>query len=316
MSGIYYRTLAGQLIAQSKPRPRGRGGSPKQLENQKRFADARRAVRYHDANAIHIANQMSKGFPQQPSDILMMAMLGTMGPLQFTNAPEMRSVAERDEVTLALDLLGQTQGGVLVRRADMWDILGPSTAGHVLTTQGAGADPIWTPGVGGWALVESQVFAGADEHAWLGLQGGFEHEWVLADIQTTGVNREFHARISLDGGASWKTSGYRGMRRWQNDVGTPGSNTFTGSCMLCGGMGNNDDQSANGVFSIVSDLARMDTRKQFHGWNTEYNQAGQYWTADYAGSYQASKDPVNAVLTYINGDTFSGKISLWRRPLA
>ncbi|MBW7998538.1 MAG: hypothetical protein FVQ81_18585 [Candidatus Glassbacteria bacterium] len=259
---------------------------------------------------------MSKGFPQQPSDILMMAMLGTIGPLEFTNAPEMRSVGERDEVSLALDLLARTHGSLIVRGQGLWQALAPSTAGHVLTTQGPGADPIWTPGVGGWALVEAQTFAGAVNHAWLNLQGGYQHQWVLADIKTDGLNREFHARISLDNGDTWKNSGYRGMRRWQNDVGTPGSNTFTGSCMLAGGIGNSDDQSANGVFEIVSDLGRSDTRKQFHGWNTEYNDAGLYYTATYAGSYQASKDPINAVLTFINGSNFWGKISLWRRPLA
>ena len=315
MSGIYYRSLNGQLIAQSKPRPRGRGGSPKQLENQKRFADARRAVRYHDANIVHIATQMSKGFPQQPSDILMMAMLGTIGPLEFVNAPEMRSVGERDEVTLALDLLGRTQGGVLIRQAGMWNVLGPAISGHVLTTRGPDADPVWAPGVAGPALVDAQTFVNATEYNWLDLEPGFEYEWTFTDISTTGIDRQMLARISLDNGATWKTSGYRGMLRWHSDTASAGWRTSTGSILLGVEIGNNDDQTMNGALSTVSDLGRDDTRKQFTGYSTTYLQSGKFYVARYASSYQASKAPITALKTFINGSEFSGKIALRRRAI-
>lgn len=314
-TGVYFRSLGGQLIAQMKPRPRGRGGTPKQLENQAKFADARRAIRYMDANQVYIAEVMSRGFPQMPSDILMKAMLGAMGPLQFTNHVEMRSVGERDEVTDALDLLGRTQGGILVRRADMWDILGPSQAGHVLTTQGPDADPTWTPGAGGPALVNAVTLVDVTEYDWLNLEPGFEYEWVFADISTTGVDRQMLARISHDNGDIWHTSGYRCVLRWHSDTASSGWRTASGSILLGVEIGNSDDQTLNGVLRSQSDFGLSNTRKAFTGYSTTYLQTGKFYVARYAGSYEASKQPINAVKTFINGSEFSGKISLWRRPL-
>lgn len=43
-----------------------------------------------------------------------------------------------------LDFIGSTRGAILYRGAAGWAILAPGTAGFVLTTAGAGADPSWT----------------------------------------------------------------------------------------------------------------------------------------------------------------------------
>lgn len=43
-----------------------------------------------------------------------------------------------------LDLIGSTRGSILYRGASAWSALTPGTAGYVLQSQGAGADPIWT----------------------------------------------------------------------------------------------------------------------------------------------------------------------------
>ncbi len=42
-----------------------------------------------------------------------------------------------------LDLLGSTQGDILYRDASSWQVLAPSTAGYVLQTNGASANPSW-----------------------------------------------------------------------------------------------------------------------------------------------------------------------------
>ncbi len=52
---------------------------------------------------------------------------------------------DAEEVTAPqiLDWIGATQGQILYRGASAWSPLAPGTAGHVLTSGGAGADPAW-----------------------------------------------------------------------------------------------------------------------------------------------------------------------------
>lgn len=52
-------------------------------------------------------------------------------------------------LTTAIDWLSTTQGSVLYRNASAWVALGPGTAGNVLTTGGAGANPSWSAAAGG-----------------------------------------------------------------------------------------------------------------------------------------------------------------------
>lgn len=47
-------------------------------------------------------------------------------------------------ISAILDTIGSAQGSLLFRGASDWSVLPPSTAGRVLATQGAGADPAWT----------------------------------------------------------------------------------------------------------------------------------------------------------------------------
>lgn len=49
--------------------------------------------------------------------------------------------------TQVLDLLGSTRGQILYRGASAWTPLSPGTAGYLLQTGGAGADPSWVAGI-------------------------------------------------------------------------------------------------------------------------------------------------------------------------
>lgn len=49
--------------------------------------------------------------------------------------------------TQVLDLIGSTRGNVLYRGASAWSALGVGTAGQVLQSGGAGADPSWATGI-------------------------------------------------------------------------------------------------------------------------------------------------------------------------
>lgn len=49
--------------------------------------------------------------------------------------------------TDVLDMLGATQGNILYRNSSAWTVLAPGTAGQVLQTGGAAANPSWATGV-------------------------------------------------------------------------------------------------------------------------------------------------------------------------
>ena len=56
-------------------------------------------------------------------------------------------VTEEVTATQVLDWLGATRGQILYRGASAWTVLAPGTAGQVLVTNGAGADPSWGAGI-------------------------------------------------------------------------------------------------------------------------------------------------------------------------
>ena len=269
-----------------------------------------------DPEQIHVAKKLTQGFPIMWRDYLMQNLAGRFGVLQLEDGRQIHSLSEQQDVSDSLDAIGQAQGDILYRSSAGWRVLSPGFSGHGLLTRGPGADPVWGPSGGAWAIVDSQTFVDATEFDWLGLLPDFEYQWVISDISTTGVDRQMLARVSLDGGATFKTSGYRGMLRWQSDTASLGNRTSTGSILLGVEIGNSDDQTMAGVLSCVCDLGRSNTRKQFTGYSTTYLQTGKFYVARYASSYQASKAPIDALKTFINGSEFSGVITLWRRALS
>ncbi len=58
-------------------------------------------------------------------------------------------VTEEVSASGVLDWIGSTQGQILFRGASGWSVLSPGTAGHLLSTGGAGANPSWIAPAGG-----------------------------------------------------------------------------------------------------------------------------------------------------------------------
>lgn len=58
-------------------------------------------------------------------------------------------VTEQVTILQALDWIGSTQGQILYRGASAWSVLAPGTAGQVLQTNGASANPSWAPAAAG-----------------------------------------------------------------------------------------------------------------------------------------------------------------------
>ena len=62
------------------------------------------------------------------------------------------AIGQLPSTTSILDTVGSVQGDVLYRNGSVWTVLPPGTAGQVLTTAGAAANPSWTS-VGGTGTV-------------------------------------------------------------------------------------------------------------------------------------------------------------------
>ena len=60
-------------------------------------------------------------------------------------------------VTALLDSIGTTQGDILYRNATEWVVLSPGTAGYVLATGGASANPSWVPGTGPASVADETI---------------------------------------------------------------------------------------------------------------------------------------------------------------
>ncbi len=73
-------------------------------------------------------------------DIETIAAAKVLGSVAGGNVSEL-------SITNVLDLAGSTRGQVLYRGASTWSALSPGTAGQLLQTGGAGADPSWVTGV-------------------------------------------------------------------------------------------------------------------------------------------------------------------------
>ncbi len=71
---------------------------------------------------------------------------GTAGQLLQTGgaAANPSWVNSSTAINAGLDGIGNTQGDILYRNATVWTVLAPGTAGQVLQTGGAGANPSWT----------------------------------------------------------------------------------------------------------------------------------------------------------------------------
>lgn len=63
-------------------------------------------------------------------------------------------------ISALLDLISSTRGAILYRGAAAWAALNPGTSGHVLTSNGAGADPTYQAGGSGITQLTGDVTAG------------------------------------------------------------------------------------------------------------------------------------------------------------
>ena len=312
---IYYRTLHGQLIAQSKPRPRGRGGSAKQIENQKRFADAARAVKYMDPAQIHFAKGLTASVAIMWRDYLMQNLTGRFGALLLEDGRIIHSVSEQQDTSDALDSIGQATGQILYRSAGRWTALPAGISGEVLVSGGPAADPNWQPGTSLWALVETKVVAGLTAVAFQNLAPNFHHRWTMSELRVTADNATILARVSSNNGVTFETADYKSMLRWQDQAAALGSQTANNRILIIDGIGNLASERGNGELISHSNLGDTESFKMFQSHCTRWNGTPVFVRDAASGSYFGDTFAIDAIAIAVNTGTFFGIISLERRPI-
>lgn len=138
---IYYASRRGYIYASAKPHKWGRKTYALQKERLAWFTEAAKAVRYMDAAQIVFAKNLTRGYAIMWRDFLMQGLAGRFGVLVMEDGSELHSLAERDDVSDALDLIGLGQGVILVRGELLWEVITPSVAGTILTSQGTETPP-------------------------------------------------------------------------------------------------------------------------------------------------------------------------------
>lgn len=111
-------------------------------------------------------------------------LLETLGP---GNDPQWTTFTAN--IQALLDSIGSTRGDVLFRGAGGWSVLAPGTAGQVLTTGGAGADPSWAAGGGGGggSGLFNQVMSATPTSAGTGLTSWFNQGSATVADSATGI---------------------------------------------------------------------------------------------------------------------------------
>ncbi len=122
------------------PRKRKRPLPDIVIEQNEKFRQANKLVKYIDAQLQVTARNATKGTPLYPRDVQVALMYGTLFSLKFDDGRTLHSVATRNAVSESLDVLGIKRGSILVRLENGWLILEPGPAGEVLTSQGPDQD--------------------------------------------------------------------------------------------------------------------------------------------------------------------------------
>jgi hypothetical protein len=194
------------------PKKRKRPLPEKTQEQNDWFTQANRLTKYIAPQLQIVARDAVAGTPLYPRDIQIQLMAGTLFSIKFPGEGIMYSMATRRAVSDSIDVLGQTESGILYRGADFWDVLPPDTAGKVLTTQGPNTAPSWEDAAGGGGGIWNEIAnldapaAGVFDFQGLDFSSYREIQIVFTDLKPTISEGFFNLQI-FDGG-TLVTTGY------------------------------------------------------------------------------------------------------------
>jgi len=210
---LYVSTWRGVAYMASWPKKRTRP-LPEIVQKQNEwFRQANVLTKYIAPQLQITAREAVVGTPLYPRDVQVALMAGTLFSIHLDDGTILYSMATRNAVSESLDVLSKTQGGILYRNEDQWDVLPAAVLGQVLTTQGPNANPKWSTGGGGgggaWALVETVAVDsfGVISANGLVLTDFRALQLVVDSLILTGDDLTIGIQLEID--STWITAAYR-----------------------------------------------------------------------------------------------------------
>lgn len=183
-----FSTFRGVPYVRPWPKPMPlKEGTPR-AKAAEAFAAANRAIKITDGNFYAEQWKITQGTPMLPRDIMLAAMYGRAYTLVMPDGQEIWSMRARADVSSSLDVLGSTQGKMLVRGERYWE-------------------PADVPaGAGAWALTDDITISGSPTEYIFDVQGNHDF-FILARDVTFALSQTRNLYLSTDGGATyWNTS--------------------------------------------------------------------------------------------------------------
>ncbi|WP_413290558.1 hypothetical protein [Bdellovibrio sp. HCB337] len=136
---------------------------------------------------------------------------GTIGLANITNNTVLANTSGANGIPVAttvptlLDIVGNTQGNILYRNGSTWTALPAGTAGYVLQTGGAGANPSWAAIP---AATITNTSALGDGKLWVGNSSGKAQEVSITGDATMSNTGALTLASTITAGGPVGTSGY------------------------------------------------------------------------------------------------------------
>lgn len=180
-------TVRGVLRVRRWPKKRGRPKSALQRWWNDWFKQANLLAKYADGLSQANAISMTKGTGLYPRDVLLSAMRGRLYWWIDETGWKWFPMAALQDISNALDVLGQTIGDVLVRAGDRWRPAADGSAGFVLTHKGPADAPVWELPSGGGGFLGGAMVRKTD---WQNIVTGARRiiTWDVEDYDTDAIH--------------------------------------------------------------------------------------------------------------------------------
>lgn len=184
-----------------------------------------------------------------------------------------------EEVTAseALDFIGSTRGSLLYRGASGWSALTPGTSGHVLKSNGVGADPGFGAVGGAWEFVSTVTLSNQATADFQSLTSGYDYLIAYSDVfNVSASGGEIGVRVEV--GGSWLATSYESALIFiastgSSNAGAGGATTYVQAAYNIGGATSRthsgqilliDPGSTAGYKSILTeDIGRQHTNNNY-----------------------------------------------------
>ncbi len=257
----------------------------------------------------------SVGTTQLADDAVTNAKLANMAQ-QTIKARKTLSTGDPEDCTLSevLDFIGSAaQGDILYRGASAWARLPAGTAGQVLTTAGAGANPAW--GNAGMVLLTSgTVSAAATLDLVLTSFTGYRGFKFWLDFLPATDGAAIICRFSTDGGSSYDATGCSYVEQFSVDTptsGTGGSGSTTGITMS-GAVGNATEEGVYVEATLLNPASTARNSRIFgHAVKRDSNATPLTAQSLFAGAREAAQDTDAIRFLFSSGNIAAGNYAVY-----